>query len=93
MTRFQRLISLLLVLVLLWLGTWASVRKNSKSEVVHHLAAFFPLIVITSFGLYAFSLLVYGVATFKTVPSEAESLRRDIDEAHVFLRQHKVQTS
>jgi hypothetical protein len=93
MTRFQRLISLLVVLALLWLGTWASLRTFSRNEQVQYLVAFLPLIAVTSFGLYAFCLLMYGVATFKTVPSEAEALRREIAEAHLFLRQHNVQTS
>ena len=40
-----------------------------------------PLLALVAFGVYLFLWLAVGVATFRTVPEEAEALRRDIARA------------
>lgn len=40
-----------------------------------------PVVALLLFGLYLFIWLILGVATFRTVPEEAESLQVDIARA------------
>ncbi len=35
-----------------------------------------PVFAVVAFGVYAVASLLYGVATFRTVPEEAESLAK-----------------
>ena len=40
-----------------------------------------PLLALVAFGVYLLLWLAVGVVTFRTVPEEAEALRRDIARA------------
>jgi hypothetical protein len=40
-----------------------------------------PVLAVLAFGAFLLASLIYGVATFKTVPEEAESLQLDIARA------------
>jgi hypothetical protein len=49
-----------------------------------------PVIAVIAFGFYLAIWLVIGVATFRTVPKEAESLQRDIIRAKSDLKKHGI---
>lgn len=40
-----------------------------------------PLLAVVALGLYLLAALAVGVLTFRTVPEEAEQLRKDIVRA------------
>ena len=48
---------------------------------------------IIAFGAYLALALFIGVAVFKTVPSEAESLQKDIERARKALARRGITTS
>ena len=49
-----------------------------------------PLLAGIAFGAFLLVKLLYGVASFKTVPAEAESLQRDIARARAELAKRGV---
>jgi Dolichol-phosphate mannosyltransferase subunit 3 (DPM3) len=48
------------------------------------------VLAVLAFGLYLFLWLLLGVASFKTVPEEAESLQLDIQRARLELSQRGI---
>jgi hypothetical protein len=91
MKRFHQISISAGILLLLWLAvcTLVSRDKEVPGAVVWSIYTL-PVSALAAYGLYAFILLVHGVLTFRTVPSEAEKLRADIDEALTFLRQRGI---
>lgn len=89
MTRFHRIGAALTAATAVWLAACYSVPESLDSS--QQLALWFlPLLLLAMWGLYALVLLIAGVLSFRTVPAEAESLRRDIDEANRFYLKRGV---
>lgn len=94
MTRFQRLASLLAVLLLMWgAAAFSLQQRDDVSHTMKAVVTLAPLIVLVMAGIATLGMLLHGVATFKTVPEEAVALRAEIEEAHQFLKEHGVATS
>jgi Dolichol-phosphate mannosyltransferase subunit 3 (DPM3) len=90
MRKIHQLALLVCLVALLWALAWSST-SDSSPLLVRVAAGGLPLWLLTAFGIYALTLLIWGVLTFRTVPSEAEALRADIDEARIWLRKHGIE--
>lgn len=89
MRRIQKVVAVGVAILVTWtLGCIAV--QDSTNTALKHGVLFAP---IAGAGLYAVAvlgMLVWGVCMFRSVPEEAEALRRELREAHAFLRKHGV---
>jgi hypothetical protein len=90
MKRILRLSAAALLLLLIWGVLCSSANSHQLQGPLLWAIYTLPVLLVVAFGLYALILLIHGVLTFRTVPSEAELLKRDIEEAFAFLRRKGV---
>lgn len=88
MKRFHKLLTIFLIFVAVWLYLCAQLAPREPAIAI--LIYSLPVLVLGLFGLYALILLIHGVLTFRTVPSEAASLRVEVEEALQFLRKQGI---
>lgn len=88
MKRFHKLLGLLLLFTAVWL--FLCVKLAPAEPVISILVYSLPILLLGLFGLYALALLIHGVLTFRTVPSEAASLRVEVEQAVHFLRKQGI---
>jgi len=88
MKRFHKLLCILALFVIIWL--FLCVKLAPAEPAIAILIYALPILVLGLFGLYALALLIHGVVTFRTVPSEAASLRVEVEEAIYFLRKKGI---
>jgi hypothetical protein len=82
MLRIVRLGLLLAVLLAAWV---ALLQRTAGDEAIHTAVLLAPLAALVLFGAVLVCQLLYGVATFRTVPEEAELLQKDIARAKADL--------
>jgi protein-S-isoprenylcysteine O-methyltransferase Ste14 len=73
MLRIVRLGLLLAVLLAAWV---ALLQRTAGDEAIHTAVLLAPLAALVLFGAVLVCQLLYGVATFRTVPEEAELLQK-----------------
>eukprot|EP01025_Chloroclados_australasicus_P009844 TRINITY_DN13803_c0_g1_i1.p1 TRINITY_DN13803_c0_g1~~TRINITY_DN13803_c0_g1_i1.p1 ORF type:complete len:101 (-),score=5.75 TRINITY_DN13803_c0_g1_i1:110-412(-) len=91
--RFHRLLTIAALLLAAWLYACSQAAHADITDWKAQLVYLSPVLLIVAWGAYAFVLLVFGVASFRSVPSAAESLRSEMQEAQSFLRAHHVPTA
>ncbi|PRW57641.1 Thioredoxin chloroplastic [Chlorella sorokiniana] len=89
MLRIVRLGLLLAVLLAAWV---ALLQRTAGEEAIHTAVLLAPLAAVVLFGAVLVCQLLYGVATFRTVPEEAELLQKDIARAKAELGSSELQT-
>ncbi|KAK9803392.1 hypothetical protein WJX72_004475 [[Myrmecia] bisecta] len=81
MLRIHRILACAAIAVAVWIGLLTTDLVPGH----HTLLLLAPLIALVLFGLYALVKLLYGVATFRTVPEELEALQKDLVAARADL--------
>jgi succinate dehydrogenase/fumarate reductase cytochrome b subunit len=90
MKRIHKLSIAALLLFVIWVVLCSSAASAELQAPLLWVVYTLPLLTVALFGLYALLLLIHGVCTFRTVPSEAEKLKQDIEEAFAFLRRKGI---
>ncbi|GMH38737.1 hypothetical protein BSKO_06621 [Bryopsis sp. KO-2023] len=80
MKRIHKLASSLAVFLTVWSLALSQMTGFSRVAV-----GMVPLLGIVGLGAYMLAALIYGVATFRTVPEECDSLMKDVAEARADL--------
>ncbi|EFN55694.1 hypothetical protein CHLNCDRAFT_133963 [Chlorella variabilis] len=75
---------------LLLLAAWAALLQQTTEEPARTWVLLAPLLALVVFGAYLATALLYGVATFRTVPEEAELLQKDIARARADLARRGI---
>ena len=88
MKRFHKLLCSFFLFLAFWL--YLCVRLAPLEPSIAILIYSLPILLVGLFGLYALILLIHGVLTFRTVPSEAASLREEVEEALQYLRKQGI---
>ena len=86
------LISILSLVLWIALLLYVAPREDVFPEIVFNILLTLPVSVPVLFGVYLLFCLIIGVKNFKTVPEEAENLRKDIARAKKALEAAGVST-
>ncbi|KAI3425890.1 hypothetical protein D9Q98_007863 [Chlorella vulgaris] len=76
---------------LVLIAGWALLLNTTTDEPGRTLVLLAPAAAVITFGAYLLIALLYGVATFRTVPEEAVLLQQDIARAKGDLKRRGIQ--